>query len=270
MLIINDSTPNDIVFPDPSLHARGGIPRDYSVQPLEMFDAPSSIPLIPRSEWQGIIEERKQKQSSLRDIWKRQAQKMGVSTRSLHLDQNGDGHCWAYSIGHTEMMVRARDNQEYVRLNPHFVATYLKRFNGGWCGLSAQVAREVGYLEQGNGPDQWPLHSNNTSLLNETRKQAAAKYKITEDWVDLTRPAWGQNLTYDQLITCLLMNIPCAVDFNWWSHSVCACDVEWRSGNALPVILNSWAGWGDDGFAVLEGNRAVPDGAVATRAVIMT
>lgn len=265
---IDDSTPDSVVFPDPSIHARGAVPRDYSVQPAEMFEPPDKIPLIPRSEWQGMIQERKEKKSGLIDNWRREAAKLGVSVRSLHLDQNGDGHCWAYSVGHTIMMVRCRDNQEYKRLNPHFVATYLKRFNGGWCGISAQVAREIGYLEQGNSPEQWPLHSNNTGLLNETRLKAAGKYKIVEDWVDLTRPVWGQNLTYDQVITCLLMNIPCALDYNWWAHSVCGCDVDWIGGNAVPVILNSWNGWGDDGFARIEGQRAIPDGAVATRAVI--
>lgn len=268
-LIIDESTPDAVVFPDTAIHARGAVPRDYSIDPIEMFEQPDKIPLIQRTDWQAIIQERKEKQSSLRDIWKREAYKLDIPVSSMHLDQNGDGHCWAYSVGHTEMMVRARDNQPYVRLNPHFVATYLKRFNGGWCGASAEVARNVGIVPEGTGSDEWPLHSNNQSLLTQKRIDAASKYKISEDWVDLTRPVWGQNLSYDQVITCLLMNIPCALDFNWWAHSVCGCDVDWVNGGAVPVILNSWKGWGDGGFATLEGSRAIPDGAVATRAVLV-
>lgn len=266
--VINDSTNNDVIFPDPQLHARGAVPRDYNVQPIEMFEAPDKIPLISRSEWQGMIQERKEKQSGLRDIWRRQAQKLGVSVASLHLDQNGQPYCWAYSIAQTIMMVRCRDNQPYERLSAHGVACQIKNFQdqGGWCGLSAQFAREKGYPTV----KTWAEKSMSRSNLTEEMKLESLQYRITEDWVDLTRPVWGQNLTYDQVITCLLMNIPCAVDFNWWSHSVCACDVVWLSGNAVPVILNSWYEWGEDGFAEIEGQRAVPDGAVGTRAVIAT
>lgn len=252
-MIINDSTSNDILFPPEC--ARGYVERDYSLYPQEMFSAPSEIPLIPRSDWQGIIEEQEEQQSSLEHIWRKKGLK--------HLDQNGQGFCWAYSCGHALMMCLARDNQPVPRLSPHAVACKIKNFRdeGGWCGLSAQFVKENGMPTV----ETWAEKSMSRQYDNQRTWDEAKKYRIVEDYVDLTRPVWGRNLTYDQVISCLLQNIPIQLDFNWWGHSVCGVRAVWLDGAAVPRILNSWANWGKQGFADLQGKRGIPDGAVATR-----
>ena len=94
-----------------------------------------------------------------------------------------------------------------------------------------------------------------------------AKFKVAESWIDLTRADYDQVMTFDQVASCLLSNIPCAVDFNWWGHSVMACDLVEVSSNSFGIrIRNSWTdSWGDKGFSVLQGSKAIPDNAVGFR-----
>lgn len=262
MFVINDSTKDHIH--SPRNRAKGYVERDYNEHPVEMFAAPSDIPLIPRSEWHARIEEQEEQESSLEHIWRRL---YGSNVGTAHLDQNGQGFCWAYSSVHSIMFARARDNQEPVRLSAHAVACKIKKFQdkGGWCGDSAQFIRDNGCPSVAT----WKEMSMSREYDTPRAWEEATKYKIIEDYVDLTRPVWGQNLTYDQVITCLLMNIPTPVDINAWGHSICAVRAIMVDGEVLPRICNSWRGWGEDGFAVLQGKYTVINGAVATRAVVM-
>lgn len=262
--IIDDSTDPDLIFTpfiDGEQKRGGYVERDFKIYPADMFDPPSNIPLIPRSEWDARIEEINKTQSGLEHI----RSIMANGSHMPSLDQNGHGYCWAYSTGSCLMMVRARMNLPYVRLNPHSVAAIIKggADQGGWCGLSAKFLREHGIASE----EHWPKHSR--SLANDTPACRAnmALHKTTEEWVDLTRSVYDQNLTFDQVATCLLLNIPCAVDFNWWAHSVCAISlVRIEAGSYGLKILNSWTdGWGDKGTGILQGSRAIPNGALAIR-----
>jgi hypothetical protein len=68
----------------------------------------------------------------------------------------------------------------------------------------------------------------------------------------------------------LLLNIPCAVDFNWWGHSVCAIRlVRVEAGSYGLGIDNSWTdSWETKGYGILRGQKAVPDGAIAVRTTV--
>ena len=251
-MIINDTTPTDDVFPQAM--GRGYDPSQ--VIPC-MFAPPAEIPLIPESEWIPRIRDRKRYKTGLRDLFK--AGKVGTVK-----DQNGQGYCWAYSVTRTCEYVRAAMNQDYVALSAHSVACKVKGFRdeGGWCGLSAQFVRANGIVPE----SMWPAKSMSRTHDTATNWQEGAKYRITEDFVDLTRAVYDQNLAWPQLVSCLLQNIACAVDFNWWGHSVCAVDVDEKDGEVVLDIDNSWTpGWGENGTAKIQGNRKYPDGAVATR-----
>lgn len=197
-----------------------------------------------------------------------------VPNHTLITRRNGSvlisSNCWSYSTGHTIMIARLRDNQPAVRLNPHAAACIIKggRDEGGWCGLSAQWGRENGFAEEGTGEGQWPLHGMDLRRDTPALRTSMAKYKITEDWVDMAQPVYGQNLTQQQLASCLLMNQPCAVDFAWWGHSVCG--IRWvkvEAGSYGLLILNSWKGWGRNGLAVLQGSKMNTMGAICSRVV---
>lgn len=195
-----------------------------------------------------------------------------VPNHTLLTRRNGSvlvsSNCWTYSTGHALMLQRLRDNQPLVRLNPHATAAIIKggRDEGGWSGLSAKFAREVGYAEEGTGSGQWPLHSRNLKYDTPELRANMAKHKVVEDYVDLTRSVYDQNLTFDQLATQLLLNNPCPVDFNWWSHAICAVRlVRVERGSYGILILNSWSGWGRFGLGVLQGSKSIPDGALCVR-----
>ena len=67
------------------------------------------------------------------------------------------------------------------------------------------------------------------------------------------------------MITCFLLGIPMALDFNWWSHSVCG--IKLNSIDPFEIVI--WNSWGDDwsekGCGVIKGSKAVANGAVAIR-----
>lgn len=258
--IIDHSTDPALLFPPNK--GRGYEPRDYSQYPAEMFAPPSEMKLIPRSEWDARIDEQERLGASLEHV--RMSANGGSPMPSL--DQGPVGYCWAHSTTHTVMLQRAVANQPYVPLSAYAVAATIKsgRDEGGWCGLSAQFVRDKGIPSQA----LWPQGDRSYRKYDTPDVWAdAAKHKITEDWVDLTRQVYAQNLTFDQVATCLLLNVPVAVDFNWWSHSVCAIRlVRVEAGSYGLKILNSWSDqWGDLGTGILRGSHAEPDGAIATR-----
>lgn len=241
------------------------VPRDYSVDPEPMFAQPTEMELIPQSEWDARYDEQEATQSSLEHIY---LSGPGGGPAFVNLDQNGHGYCWAYSTGQSIMMDRLRRNLPLVRLNPHATAAIIKggRDEGGWCGLSAKFGRENGYAEEGNGQGQWPLHSRSLQYDTAALRIEMAKRKIEEEWVDLTKAAYDQNLTMAQVATCGFNNIPGPRDYNWWGHSVCG--IRWvriERGSWGQLILNSWKNWGRHGLAVLRGSQAVCNGGLAIR-----
>jgi hypothetical protein len=243
----------------------GLIPRDYNVYPQEMFAQPTEMELIPQSDWDARFDEQEALQSSLEHIY---LSGLNGGPAFVNLDQNGDGYCWSYSTGHSIMMDRLRRNLPMKRLNPHGPAAIIKggRDEGGWCGLSAKWARENGYPEEGNGPGQWALQSRNLKYDTPQLRAEMAKYKVEEEWTDLTKAVYDQNLTQAQVATCGFNNIPGPRDYNWWRHSVCG--IRWvrvERGNWGQLILNSWKGWGRHGLAVLTGSKAVCNGGLAIR-----
>jgi hypothetical protein len=238
--------------------ARGYDPDSVDPSIYGMMAPPSEIKLIPRSEWSERIKEKERTKSNLSDLLRR----AGIPST----DQNGHGYCWAYSTVGCVQTIRAFNNQPHIPLNPHSVAATIKRGanQGGWCGLSCRFLMEHGVAPMGNGADEWPEHSRDYKSLEPRCRERMSQFIVTEGWIDLRRNDYDQQMTFDQVASCLLSNIPCALDFNWWGHSVMCCDlVEVEAGDFGLRIRNSWKdSWGDKGFSVLRGSRAKPNGAV--------
>lgn len=254
MFIINDTTNNDVIFP--STFGRGHDPGQVpSKRP--MFSPPSQIKKIPKSDWIPMIRERKKYKMGLRDLFK--DKKIGPVK-----DQNGQGFCWSYSVARACEYARMIMGLEYVALSGHSVACKIKDFHdqGGWCGLSREYAGLHGYIPE----TLWPAKSMSRVYDTAANWAEAEKYKIIEDYVDLTVPVYDQTIPYDLAISCLLQNIPVIFDLNWWGHSVLVCDVDEVDGEEAPDGDNSWTpGWGDNGTFRLQGSKKIPDGAVAIR-----
>ncbi len=244
--------------------SRGYVERDWSLYPSDFLASPSQIKLIEPSDYDAWYDEEEEQRSSLEHLY---LSGPGGSPAFVNLDQNGHGFCWSYSNGHALMIERLKANQPLVRLNPHSTAAIIKggRDEGGWCGLAAKFIREHGMASE----EFWPKHS--LSLRNDTPACRAnmSLHRVVEDWVDLTKEVYDQNLTKRQLDTCLFNKIPCPTDFPWWSHSVCALRcVRIEGGSWGILILNSWLNWGRHGLAVLRGSRSIPGGAVAVRSSV--
>jgi hypothetical protein len=258
-----DDDPKSAVYAFPDNVRKGLLPRDYLETPRDTFQAlPSEMKVIPKSEWSDRIKEQEKNKARLSDL-----RNVGMNGQPIpYLDQGSNGYCWSHSTTHAIMVARAVQNETYVPLSAYAIAAIIKngRDEGGWCGLSAKFAREVGVPSQ----ELWPQGSRNLKYDTPAMRANAAKYKVVEDWVDLTVNVYDPNLTFAQVVTCLLMGCPCPVDFNWWGHSVCALDVvEVEPGSFGLRILNSWKGWGDNGCGILRGNKAIPDGAVSFRLI---
>lgn len=202
------------------------------------------------------------------DKYKGEVYCAAVPNGTLVTRRNGSvlisGNCWAYSTGTALMMTRLAMGLPLVRLSPHAVACKIKNFRdeGGWCGLSAEFSRNTGYPSE----QFWPAQSMSRQYDKPETWANAELHKATEDWVDLTKKVYDQNLTRSQVATCGFNNIPVPSDFHWWSHSV--CQIRWvriEAGSWGPLILNSWKGWGRHGLAVLQGSKAICNGAVAIR-----
>lgn len=243
----------------------GLVERDYSEFPEPMFAPPGDMVLIPESEWDARYDEQEAQRSSLEHLY---LSGPNGTPAFRHLDQNGHGYCWKYSVGHSMMVDRLRRNLPMVRFNPHAGAAIIKRGRdeGGWCGEGAKFATEHGMAIEGTGPGQWPLHSRDLRRDTPALRAEMARYKIEEDWVDLTRQVWNRNLTTAQVATCGFNNLPGPRDYNWWRHSVCG--IRWvrlERNSWGQLILNSWSGWGRHGLGVLRGSKAICNGGLAIR-----
>lgn len=237
--------------------AFGCVPRDYDVDPVEMRDSPAGIKTYSDAELRAIYDAAERDESSLEHIYLRAAE----SGEFEFLDQASFPDCWAHSTAHAIMVDRLKQNLPYLKLNAVAVATLLNRTNGGWSGLSMKFARENGWPVCGTGPGEWPYQSRRGKDTPELR--AAMKlHRNIEDWYDLGRSVYDQELTRAQLAACLSDNLPCPSDYNRFGHAMLS--LRWVPQFNGPLTLNSWKGFGYHGLCVLA--DMVPDSATALRA----
>lgn len=263
MFIIHDSTPIDVAVPviDGQRVATGCIARDYAVQPPKVEAV--TFPTFSKQELLDRIRERKKQGAGLQRI--RRTFLAGKPIPSL--DQGQWGYCWSHSSTMALMLERAKANLPYVPLSAFMPAALIKggANEGGWAALSMEFLQKYGTCSQSLWPQKDASLSRNTT---ETTADAA-KHKVSEAWVDLEAAVYDRNLTLQQMLSLVVCDIPVAADFYWWGHSVCVLDAVEVDGEPCPLIINSWTdGWGDLGEAVLQGTRAVPNGAVACRASV--
>ena len=280
MLVIDDDNYMDYVgkktIVDGAIKAKGLIPRDYTEHPQGSYKStipydPDTMPLIPREEWSERIADMVAAKSRTGDI-------RNTFLNGSHipaLDQNGQGYCWAYSTTMCVMMSRMLSNMPYVRLSAHSVAWTIKngRDQGGWGAQSADFIQERGVMPT----NVWPEKSMSGGTLNTAENWAKAEpFRIYEAWMDLTPRQYDRDMTFDQVMTCLLNNIPVVGDHNWWGHSVCLVDAhELDSRKSLTdpdrwgtATINSWSdNWGTNGYGIIRGRKGIPDGGLAVRVV---
>jgi len=265
MLVIDDSTKLESICNG----FRGLAPRDTNKFPAGVYSSTKpydavEFPLVKESDYEVLIKEGVKEKSFLNHI-----RDIGDDGKQIpSLVQGGYGYCWSHSTVHAVTLIRARDNQPYIPLSAFAVAATIKngRNEGGWSALSLDFIAAKGIPSQ----KFWP--QGNANVRNGTKEcwDDAAKNRVTESWVDMAAPVYKRKLTFQQVMTLLLNRIPVACDFMWWGHAVCAvAPVIVEKGSYGLMIWNSWGDdWGDKGMAILRGERAIPDNAVAPRVVM--
>ena len=270
LIIINDDNYKDYIgdiVVDGEHKARGLVPRDYSKIPQGFYSsAPpwsTDVPLIPKSEWSDRIKEKEKRKSRLSDIRKRANGGKGIPS----LDQGGYGFCWSHSPTIAAMLLRAKANFPYVRLSAYAIACIIKQYRdeGGWGAHALDFIANKGVPSVEFWPEKSVARSNDKP---ETWANAAL-HKVTEGWADINAAVYDRDLTFNQVATALLLNYPVIGDFNWWGHSICLMDlVEVERGSFGVRFINSWSDqWGEKGEGILQGNKAIPDGATAARVI---
>lgn len=258
----------------------GLVPRNYSANPVGSYDGSTTfgklndeLTLVPWEDMPDMIAEKTAAKSQLSDI-----RDIGNNGQPIPAyDQNGQGFCWFYSGTAALTLLRAKANMPYVRLSAHAGACKIKNFRdqGGWGAAGLDFQREKGVPSV----EFWPEKSMSRQYDTTATWENALLHRVSEGFIDLDEAQYDRRLTFQQVLSCLLRNIPVIGDFNWWGHSVClmdAVDVSPNKSNRDPSrygvrILNSWTdNWGTRGTGVLTGSKAVPDGATAPRAVVVS
>ncbi len=258
-VVINDANAHLFINPvvDGDRKSHGLIPRNYVTAPVGYLACakPFDLPLIPESEWQARLDYQILNTSQLSDVRNTGGPNGGpIPSR----DQNGKGFCWAHSSVSASLIVRALNGQPYSDLSAYAVACIIKgyRDEGGWGSESLEWIAQNGCPSSQFWPQQSMSRSNDTPEM-----RANAKLHKVEEWMDL------EPRNKAQLVTCLLSSIPVVIDENWWSHSIAAIDLV--SINPFRIrIWNSWGdSWSENGTGILEGEKAIPDGAIAPRVI---
>src|SRR5690606_211443 len=120
--------------------------------------------VIPRSEWQARIQERKERGMTTRERLKRAG--IGV------YDQKRLNYCWVFAP--TFCLAAARtltQNQEYVKLSPASAGSQIKNYRnvGGWGREALQWLSTHGV----NTDEQWPSTTIDRRYATEANRQAA-------------------------------------------------------------------------------------------------
>lgn len=250
--VIDDFTPEHVLFPrhfgrgfDLSGKTAAGYAGVADPFPEELK--------IPESEWQERIEEKVASKTQISDL---------CDQASLPcLNQEQTNYCWVNGPTYCTEVIRTIQGQAPVLLSPASVGGPITGFQnqGGWAKPALEYIAQNGIVPQ----SQWPANAISSQYHTDENVQLARGYRVME-WWDLNGPD-----VFENLVSCLLRGFPAAVGYNWWSHVVSAIEPVWKDGAVALRIRNSWGmTWGDRGYALIQGQKMVPDDAVSPRVVV--
>ena len=231
-LLIDDSFPTEQLV-DPVVRgdrkSRGLLRRDWGPDPFGTLPFAARFPsdiAIPENEWVDRISELESGKRRLTDL----CDQAGLTV----LDQDGTNYCWINAPVHCVEVIRVVAGQQAVRLSPASCGAPIKNYRnvGGWGTEGLKYIVSDGIVPQSS----WPANAISRQYENGETRAMRAAYKVTE-WWDL------QPRNLKELITLLLLGIPVALGYNWWSHEVTGMDaVVVRSDPHIAyAAMDQWA-----------------------------
>lgn len=167
--------------------------------------------------------------------------------------QGSYGYCWCWGVVNGVMnRYSAQGMNPCPNLNPHSTAWLGKRGrNQGGFGVEAtRYIEKYGIADF----DHWKGHDRKSLRVPQDLQIHMKRHGLVE-FRELPRNSKNSVISF-----MLQYGAPVSVAFNWWRHLVLAVAPVWdrRQGWGL-LIKNSWGErWGDNGFGVLFGRKAVP------------
>lgn len=288
LIIIGDHTPAN--HPDVNAGLKGLVPRDLVLHPVGYSAVIPPSTLVPYSydDMVKMIADQEAAKSRNSDILRR-----GDAGKTIpSLDQNGQGACWCYGTGGALQGARARMNLPYKKLSPHANFCIINKYadQGGWGARSLEDVMTRGMPDT----DHWKEKS--MSRANDTPETWANAKLYMPDIVvaDLASPVYDRDMAFGQELRVVLDGGFVVIDHSWWGHCVFGCDAvngaaqrtttrdvsgkllafnefesTWGMNDPVTKGLgirerNSWTdSYGDIGFFVTTGSKAVPDNCVA-------
>lgn len=244
----------------PTRDLRGGhLPRDWSAAPLGHCAKIFDLPAIPKNEWRDRIEERKKAGVTARQV------KAVFGIKSLHQGQTN--YCWVNAAVHCLHYLQARTGRGYQPLSPASVGARVKSFQnvGGWSTQAVAFMRTHGV----NYQSDWPANAIDRRYATPANI-AAARANIVTEWLDFPVQGVDREQRAGYLATAVLNGLTVACGYNWWSHAVTVCDLDWINGQFVWLCDNSGAGRDANGETILSYAKGIYDDAVAPSVVLPT
>lgn len=212
-----------------------------------IHEAPS--PLVPKSEWQAVIEE-----CHAKKIFPMYHLKASGLVSGGSWTQNGFNYCWSWGATLCLMTRRAVEGQPPKLLNP-LTNGYLVRYRNVGFFLDETIA---GLGERGVASvEAAPA----TSLRDVERTESqwrpdGLNYRVSK--VFDTNRADGEEAMISQALTILRMGDPGYIAHNWWSHALTCMGMNWDPKERNSIV---WLDWNShaDGLIELTGTKGVPD-----------
>lgn len=252
LLVIDDTNwqkyAQDVI--DGEVRFRGYEQRDYSKEPYGSatpYAVPMTIPNIPESEWPDRIEQIHKDKALVSE----RAKRSGIKV----YNQGSTNYCWANGTLKAFEITRVLQGLDHIPLSPASIAAPITGFRnvGGW---GTQALKYLG--DHGACPTAvWGNNSIDRRLDNAETKKAREPFRNTM-WFDVEPGVLAPTMTL------LLLGMPVAVAYNYWRHLVLALDpIRFEDGTYGFGCWNSWGeNYGDKGYFVLKGSKAVPSEAV--------
>lgn len=250
--LIDDLNSWKFTDPDPKIHGRGLVPRDYAAQPYGSVPGVAAYagPIKTKAECIEIAKERIANKSTNRDI----ADLFGIPI----YDQNGTNFCWMNAVIKAMLYTMAKSGQPVVQLSAASVACLITNFQnrGGWGGDAIEGLKTKG----GVPVEFWPNNAINRKYDTPENNARRLPFHAIE-CMELER----YNL--DQLRSVLTDGWTVPAGLDWWGHEILITDYD---PTDVYDFDNSWGTrWGDRGRGSLSPKKAQGD-YVAIRTITAT